>query len=64
MGEPLANLDNVIRAIRVLCEPSALAIDGRRTINDLDRAIRSFERNPNEVLFGAKSNLPEYQGGK
>jgi 23S rRNA (adenine2503-C2)-methyltransferase len=29
MGEPLANADNVIRAIRVLCEPCALAIDGR-----------------------------------
>jgi 23S rRNA (adenine2503-C2)-methyltransferase len=29
MGEPLANVENVIRAIRVLCEPCALAIDGR-----------------------------------
>ncbi len=29
MGEPLANVDSVIRAIRVLCEPSAQAIDGR-----------------------------------
>lgn len=29
MGEPLANAENLIRAIRVLCEPSALAIDGR-----------------------------------
>jgi phospholipid/cholesterol/gamma-HCH transport system substrate-binding protein len=47
-----------------LREYEALAIDGRRTINDLDRAIRGFERNPNEVLFGAKSTLPEYQGGK
>ena len=47
-----------------LREYEALAIDGRRTINDLDRAIRNFDRNPNEVLFGAKSNLPEYQGGK
>jgi phospholipid/cholesterol/gamma-HCH transport system substrate-binding protein len=47
-----------------LREYEALAIDGRRTINDLDRAIRSFERNPNELLFGAKSSLPEYQGGK
>jgi phospholipid/cholesterol/gamma-HCH transport system substrate-binding protein len=47
-----------------LREYEALAIDGRRTINDLDRAIRSFERSPNELLFGAKSTLPEYQGGK
>ena len=29
MGEPLANLENVIAAIRVLSEPSALAIDSR-----------------------------------
>jgi phospholipid/cholesterol/gamma-HCH transport system substrate-binding protein len=47
-----------------LREYEALAIDGRRTLNDLDRAIRNFDRNPNEVLFGAKSNQPEYQGGK
>ena len=47
-----------------LREWEALAIDGRRTINDLDRAIRNFDRNPNEVIFGAKSNLPEYNGGK
>jgi phospholipid/cholesterol/gamma-HCH transport system substrate-binding protein len=47
-----------------LREYEALAIDGRRTINDLDRAIRNFDHNPNELLFGSKSNLPEYQGGK
>ncbi len=29
MGEPLANLENVIAAVRVLSEPSALAIDSR-----------------------------------
>jgi 23S rRNA (adenine2503-C2)-methyltransferase len=29
MGEPLANLGNVLKAIRVLSEPCALAIDGR-----------------------------------
>ncbi len=29
MGEPLANLDNVIDSIRVACEPAALAVDGR-----------------------------------
>ena len=47
-----------------LREYEALAIDGRRTINDLDRAIRNFDRNPNEVLFGSKSKLPEYRGGQ
>jgi 23S rRNA (adenine2503-C2)-methyltransferase len=29
MGEPLANIGNVIHAIRVLCDPCAQAIDGR-----------------------------------
>ena len=46
-----------------LREYEALAIDGRRTINDFDRVMRSFERNPNELIFGAKPALPEYHGG-
>jgi 23S rRNA (adenine2503-C2)-methyltransferase len=29
MGEPMANLDHVLEAIAVMCEPSALAIDAR-----------------------------------
>jgi 23S rRNA (adenine2503-C2)-methyltransferase len=29
MGEPLANLPAVVRAVRVLCDPNALAIDAR-----------------------------------
>lgn len=29
MGEPLANLEAVLQAIRVICEPSGLAVDGR-----------------------------------
>lgn len=46
-----------------LREYEALAIDGRRTINDFDRVLRSFERNPNELIFGAKPALPEFHGG-
>jgi phospholipid/cholesterol/gamma-HCH transport system substrate-binding protein len=46
-----------------LREYEALAVDGRRTINDLDRVLRGFERNPNEIIFGAKPTLPEYHGG-
>ncbi len=46
-----------------LREYEALAIDGRRTVNDLDSVLRSFQRNPNELIFGAKPNLPEYHGG-
>ena len=46
-----------------LKEYEALAIDGRRTVNDVDRVIRGFERNPSEVIFGAKPKLPEFHGG-
>jgi len=46
-----------------LREYEALAVDGRRTINDFDRVLRGFERNPNEVIFGAKPALPEFHGG-
>jgi phospholipid/cholesterol/gamma-HCH transport system substrate-binding protein len=46
-----------------LKEYEALAIDGRRTINDVDRVVRGFEHNPSEVIFGAKAKLPEYHGG-
>jgi phospholipid/cholesterol/gamma-HCH transport system substrate-binding protein len=47
-----------------LREYEALAIDARRTIGDLDHAIRSFERSPNQLIFGSKPALPEYHGGQ
>jgi phospholipid/cholesterol/gamma-HCH transport system substrate-binding protein len=47
-----------------LREYEALAIDARRTIADLDRTIRSFERNPNQLILGSKPALPEYRGGQ
>ena len=47
-----------------LREYESLAIEGRRTIDDIDRAVRSFERNPNQLIFGSKPSLPEYQGGQ
>lgn len=40
----------------------ALTADGRRTLNELSRAVRSIERNPNQLIFGGQSSLPEYQG--
>jgi phospholipid/cholesterol/gamma-HCH transport system substrate-binding protein len=47
-----------------LREYEALAIDARRTIGDLDHAIRSFERSPNQLIFGSKPALPEFHGGQ
>jgi phospholipid/cholesterol/gamma-HCH transport system substrate-binding protein len=35
-----------------LREYEALAVDARRTLADLGRAIRNFDRNPQRVLFG------------
>ena len=44
-----------------LREFEALATDGRRTINDFDRALRKFERDPRQFIFGG-SGVPEYSG--
>ncbi|MGA2043174.1 MAG: MlaD family protein [Roseiarcus sp.] len=47
-----------------LREYESLAVDARRTLGDLDQAIRAFERNPNQLIFGAKPALPEFHGGQ
>ncbi|TCT01008.1 MlaD family protein [Aquabacter spiritensis] len=38
----------------------ALASDGRRTLSEIDRTFRNFERNPRQFLFGG-SSVPEYR---
>ena len=40
----------------------ALATDGRKTLNDLNRTLRSFERNPQQLLFGNRPAIPDYNG--
>ena len=47
-----------------LREYEALAIQGRRVLDDVDRVVRSLERNPNQLIFGGKPSLPEYRGGQ
>ena len=47
-----------------LREYEALAIEARRVLDDVDRMVRSLERNPNQVIFGGKPSLPEYRGGQ
>src|SRR5271154_1215326 len=47
-----------------LREYEALAVAGRRTVDDVDRVVRSFERNPSQLIFGSKPSLPEYHGGQ
>lgn len=40
----------------------ALASDARRTLDDMNKTLRSLERNPQQLLFGRKPALPEYGG--
>jgi phospholipid/cholesterol/gamma-HCH transport system substrate-binding protein len=47
-----------------LREYEALAIQGRRVLDDIDRVVRSFERNPSQIIFGSRPALPEYHGGQ
>jgi phospholipid/cholesterol/gamma-HCH transport system substrate-binding protein len=67
------DLDTRVREISVglnrfsnsgLREYEALAIQGRRVLDDIDRLVRSFEKNPSQIIFGSKSSLPEYHGGQ
>lgn len=39
----------------------ALAVDGRRTLSEIERVFRNFERNPRQFIFGG-SNIPNYNG--
>jgi 23S rRNA (adenine2503-C2)-methyltransferase len=55
MGEPLANADRVFDAIRVMCEPSALAIDARAITvctSGLPAGIRRLARELPRVRLG------------
>jgi phospholipid/cholesterol/gamma-HCH transport system substrate-binding protein len=47
-----------------LREYEALAVEGRRMVDDIDRVVRSIGQNPSQVLFGSRPSLPEYHGGQ
>jgi phospholipid/cholesterol/gamma-HCH transport system substrate-binding protein len=38
------------------------AADGRRTLGELERVLRSFENNPRQFLFGGSGGVQEYRG--
>ncbi len=42
----------------------SLASDGKRTLADLNRTLRSFERNPQQFIFGGRPPLPQYGGSR
>jgi 23S rRNA (adenine2503-C2)-methyltransferase len=55
MGEPLANVDRVIEAVRVFCDPCALAIDARAMTvctSGLPTGIRRLARDVPKVRLG------------
>jgi 23S rRNA (adenine2503-C2)-methyltransferase len=55
MGEPLANVECVIEAVRVMCDPSALAIDARAMTvctSGLPSGIRRLAREVPKVRLG------------
>lgn len=45
-----------------LREVEATVSDTRRTVNEVGRATRSLERNPQQLLFGGRSPIPAYSG--
>jgi phospholipid/cholesterol/gamma-HCH transport system substrate-binding protein len=47
-----------------LREYEALAVEARRTVQDIDGVVRSLGRNPSQVIFGSRPSLPEYHGGQ
>jgi phospholipid/cholesterol/gamma-HCH transport system substrate-binding protein len=40
----------------------ALASDARRTLDDVNRTLRSLEKNPQQLIFGRKPAAPEFSG--
>ena len=40
----------------------ALAVQGQRVLDDIDRVVRSFSANPGQLIWGSRPSLPEYRG--
>jgi len=40
----------------------ALTADARKAVNDVGRAVRNLERNPQQFITGGRSTVPEYSG--
>ncbi|MBO0733842.1 MAG: MCE family protein [Methylocapsa sp.] len=42
----------------------ALAVDGRKTLEEINQAIRSLQNDPQQLLFGKSAQVPQYSGGR
>lgn len=55
--------DNLSRfASTGLRQYEGLAVDGRKTLQDVDHAVKQLEKNPQSIIFGPKPALPDYNG--
>jgi phospholipid/cholesterol/gamma-HCH transport system substrate-binding protein len=39
-----------------------LAVDGQKTLRDIQRTLNSLNRNPQQLIFGPRNTIPEYRG--
>ena len=51
------DVPEAVRAYKALAENldkrlEGLIVDGRRTLNTVDRAVRNFDENPSRIIFG------------
>jgi phospholipid/cholesterol/gamma-HCH transport system substrate-binding protein len=45
-----------------LREFQALSADGRRTLGEIERTVKNFDRNPQRLIFGGGKTVPEFRG--
>lgn len=41
---------------------SGIVVDSRRTLAEIERAVREFRQNPQQLITGAKPPVPSYAG--
>ncbi len=58
-----AELTNEVNRLAgpTLRQYQALASDGQRTLNEIDRVLRSIQRNPQQFITGGGSSVPTYR---
>lgn len=57
--------DNLNRfATAGLHQYEALAVDGRKTLDEINRAVRSIQNDPQQFLFGKSQQLPTFSGAR
>lgn len=47
-----------------LRDMEALTSDARKAVGDVSRAVKSLEKNPQQIITGGRSSIPEYGGSR